>query len=127
MAFLTLLRAWSDGQVLATTSGVPVDVAPSLLPPGIEGSEIVAARAGTVKNLFARIQQAPAGIESITCTLHVDGVLTSLSAVITGAALEASDTTHKVVVAKGQKLTVKVTISISALNPKAIRVDTEFA
>lgn len=121
------LRAWSDGQALTTTAGIPVDVAPFLLFPGDVGAVIVAPRAGIVKNLFARVQQAPGAGQTITFTLMVDSIAKPLSVVISGAALQASDTFHQVPVAKGAKLEIQRTLSQAANLPQAMRVETEFA
>lgn len=122
------LRAWSDGTPLVVAEmGAPLAL-PTLLSAGDVGAVIVATRNGKVRSMYVRVTQAPGIDESDTYTLVVQGVATSLSATISGAAAtEASDLVNQVSVKKGDKLEIMRSYTISAADPLATRVEVEFA
>lgn len=60
---------------------------------------------GVFKNLTVKLENAPAGADTVTVTLHINGAPTALTVAITGAATTGSDTTHTVIVAPGDTVT----------------------
>lgn len=127
MAFENRLRAWSDGARMPVTGGVEVAV-PGLLSQGDVSAVIVAPRKGIVKNLYARQETAPGAQTSAKYTLYVGGSVTALAATISGAAAtEASDLTHKIQVAAGNKLEIVFTVVGNPASPGNVRVEVEIA
>lgn len=72
------------------------------------GTRFICPKAGTAKNLYVEITTAPAGAATRTFTFYKNGVATALSAVISGAAVTANDTTNVVAVSAGDELSVAV-------------------
>ena len=96
------------------------DVTPRFLNPGYGNSStapttaisITAPRAGTLRNLFVRHHSATSSASMVTYTVQVNGVDTTVTAALAANAVAtASNTVNTIVVAQGDRITVKVTKS----------------
>lgn len=124
-----VLRAWSDGtrpNVTFTGVGVTVTVEPRVLVQGVPGGIIVAPRAGKVRRLYARVELAPGVGNSHSFTLFRNGLITALTATVTGVAFEAQDLVNEVAVVAGDKLEI-VHGLVGGNQAGAMRVEVEFA
>ena len=63
--------------------------------------------AGTMTNLFIRLDAAPSGTKSYTFTVRKNGADTSLTATITGAATSGSNVVNSVSYSSGDTISVK--------------------
>jgi parallel beta-helix repeat protein len=70
--------------------------------------------AGTFKNLYLDLNTAPGSGQTSTFTLRVNGVDTAITCQASGSAVTASDTTHTVSVAAGDKWSIKIVGSATA-------------
>ena len=82
----------------------------SAVAPTTELAPIVAPRAGTLRNLFVRHSAAAGNGNAVVYTVRKNGVDTLLTCSLpTNAIGQASDTLHTVLVAQGDRITLKAT------------------
>lgn len=82
--------------------------------PTTELAPIVAPRAGTLRNLFVRHGAAVGNGNSVVYTVRKNGVDTILTCTLaTNAIGQASDTLHTVLVAQGDRITLKATKAVA--------------
>ena len=76
------------------------------------GISIIVPRGGTLRNLFVRHHAATSSANTVTYTVQVNGVDTALVATLAANVVAtASNTVDTIVVAQGDRITVKVTKS----------------
>ena len=87
------------------------------------GISVIAPRGGTLRNLFVRHHSATSSSNTVTYTVQVNGVDTPIVATLAANAVStAGNVSNTVVVAQGDRITVKVTKSgvIGAGSIKAV-------
>lgn len=79
--------------------------------------ELVAPRAGTLRNLFVRHNVANGNGNPIVYTVFVNGVATAITTSrVTGAVGTSSDTANSVAVAQGARVSIRVTKAAGVVN-----------
>lgn len=81
--------------------------------------------AGIFRNMYVRTDNAPAGADTVTVTLRVNGLLTALQVVITGAAVRGQDLVDAVAIAPGDYIHIRAVTSATCANQR-ISVGIEF-
>lgn len=71
--------------------------------------QVPIACAGTIRNMYAHLNNSPGVGKSYTFTLRVNGANTTLSVTISGADTQASDLVNEVAVNAGDLISISVT------------------
>lgn len=73
--------------------------------------QVIMPCAGTISNLYVVLSVAPAGVTAKIITLRVNGVASTLTTTVTGAATSNSDTIHSVSVAAGDLVSMEANVT----------------
>ena len=76
--------------------------------------EIIMPVAGTIKNMYVRLDVAPGASENVALTTRIDGVDKSLVVTITNTATSGNDTVNSENVSAGERVTIRAIASGSA-------------
>ena len=76
--------------------------------------EIIMPVAGTIKNMYVRLDAAPGASENVALTTRIDGVNKSLVVTITNTATSGNDTVNSENVSAGERVTIRAVTSGSA-------------
>lgn len=88
-------------------------------------SSVFAPRAGTLRNLTVRILGGTCSVPA-TYTLRLNGTDSALTCALGTGATAATDSTHSVAVAAGDKLALKCVLGGTATGPTGHRASAEF-
>lgn len=102
-----------DGLTAGVTKYFPV-VGRSTAGAAATGYYMIVGRKGIVHNLRAVVNQAPAGADTVTFALYLNGAVTALTCTITGTELSAVDTTNSVLIVAGDRICVRVVASATS-------------
>lgn len=100
------LRAWCDGTEMADP--VAGFIQPQPLGSNDLGAVIVMPRAGTLKNLYMRIEVPTGGVTTKIFRVLVGGLPTGITVTFTGADVEKNDLVNTFAVVAGDKVAIDI-------------------